>query len=102
MADTALAVEVGKMQQQMKSVTTRRSRTSRKSSSKKPSKKKRTLKKWKLERVVDQTRVIYQKLPKKGYILIVPKNAIVRDTTENRAKYANVPYVVAPGAFVVQ
>lgn len=89
----ALAVKVGEIANEMKSLKKRPRSTSRKATKKKPTKKRQTLKKWKLERVASQTNgVFYQKIPKKGYLLVIPKNTVVRDTTENRTKYANVPY----------
>lgn len=89
MGDTMVAIEVGKLKQQM---ATRDKKKTSKKKSKKPSNKKKTVKKWKLERQFDTKNVLYEKLPKKGYLLIVAKNSIVRDTSENRAKYANVNY----------
>lgn len=93
MAD--LGVEVGALKQKVADLSRKKTKTTKKGSKKKPGKKRQTVKKWKLERVAAPDRVLYQKKPKKGYLLIVPKNSIVRDTTDNRTKYANVPYIVS-------
>lgn len=87
MTDAALAIEVGQLKQQMK--TSKKRTTRRKASKKKPSKKK-SVRKWKLVRNTSKPNlVLYEKVPKKGYLLVVPKNSVVRDTVENRAKYAS-------------
>lgn len=91
-----VAIAVGEMRNEIKALKAKRSKTTTKrSAKKKPTKKKQTLKKWKLVRVQSQNSVLYQKVPKKGYILVIPKNTIVRDTTENRTKYAAVAFTTA-------
>lgn len=91
MSDQNLGVAVGELRNEIKQLKSKKSKTSSKrSTKKKPSKKKSGAKKWKLVRQTGvEQRVLYQKYPKKGYLLIVKKNAVVRDTTENRAKYSS-------------
>lgn len=93
----AVAIQVGRISQQVSALEKRKKTTSRKKT-KKPTKKKTTLKKWKLERVMDPRRVLYEKIPKKGYMLLVAKNSIVRDTTENKQKYAAQTYILSKSA----
>lgn len=93
----AVAIQVGRISQQVSALEKRKKTTSKKKTKKVP-KKKTAKKKWRLERVTNLTdRVLYEKIPKKGYMLVVPKNSIVRDTTENRQKYTAVPYITAKG-----
>lgn len=94
----AVAIQVGRISQKVDTLERRKKGTGTRKKSKKPARKKRTtLKKWKLVRLADPNKVTYQKLPKKGYMLIVSKNSIIRDTTENRAKYAAIPVTLPPG-----